>query len=658
MFILPFVMSRNLFYAGINAKVFLLAGLVCCLLIVLAWRLFNKKPVSLNIKKGWLLYSLMATLTLHLVSAFSGVYFWRSVFSDIIRSDGVLFLTMIGLLAFCLRSMATARDWSFIRRSIVISAGLFALLTYLGPGGFGLTGRFITANFSISGLTFANDTFAGAYVLLSILVTIIEISKSWTNVSDKKRKFVYIASFLAQCFSPLFINLGALFSGAVFTTPTALIGSARASAVTLFLVLVNLAGFFIIKKFFKDGTNNKALLAWSAVWLVGFFAVTVALVVPGSFVQKFYLNEESSLARPVVWERAIESIKERPLLGWGPENFQFAFSRHFDNRLYLDRGGREIWFDKAHNFTIDTLVEVGIVGLVSLFVLILFFIRTITRARRLNLISDFECYVLSLLVFAHIFQIQTSFDTVSTYVLIGIILGYGVWLENRILSLEPKTQKSVSSNSSLFDIVAGSVAIVILFGLSFVYVKEYSRQIALVDIFRTTKIESQDKLTERALSRVSDFESLRLSSASLIKGGLAQVSASNSDPKTTAVVLAQVSKQEKYFVEYLKEMPTDYRARMNYAYILLIKTTMGQNRIADAKSIISESYVLSPGNPLTYALDAVADLYSGNLKAAKAKTQEMLVLNPDAEFSKEIIKYVNFQEKQFPSVTVLKLENL
>ena len=108
----------------------------------------------------------------------------------------------------------------------------------------------------------------------------------------------------------------------------------------------------------------------------------------------------------------------------------------------------------------------------------------------------------------------------------------------------------------------------------------------------------------------------------------------------------------------MEEQPTHYRARMNYAYLLLIMTALGEDRVDDARQVIKDSYALSPGNPLTYILDALAALYDGNVKESDRLVREALAVNPDIEFTRAAAAYFERQKKLFPHISVLNMKNL
>jgi len=65
-------------------------------------------------------------------------------------------------------------------------------------------------------------------------------------------------------------------------------------------------------------------------------------------------------ARPIIWQKALEAWSKKPILGWGIENFEFAF-RSTLNRYDFDL--QMIRVDKAHNEFLEILVASGVIGL-------------------------------------------------------------------------------------------------------------------------------------------------------------------------------------------------------------------------------------------------------------------------------------------------------
>jgi len=65
------------------------------------------------------------------------------------------------------------------------------------------------------------------------------------------------------------------------------------------------------------------------------------------------------------WGSAWRGFLERPLLGWGPENFSAVFDRHFDPRHFVPGAGSETWFDRGHSVIFDYLATTGALGFIS-----------------------------------------------------------------------------------------------------------------------------------------------------------------------------------------------------------------------------------------------------------------------------------------------------
>jgi len=97
--------------------------------------------------------------------------------------------------------------------------------------------------------------------------------------------------------------------------------------------------------------------------------ITIALAIqPGNPIYQLMVNhfgEGTVRGRLVVWETGWQGFLDRPWLGWGPENFNLVFARHYNPCIGSPECSGENWFDRAHNMIIDTLAETGIAGLLS-----------------------------------------------------------------------------------------------------------------------------------------------------------------------------------------------------------------------------------------------------------------------------------------------------
>src|SRR3989344_1342551 len=642
--VLPFVTNQYLYSGAVNAKYFYIISFSCLLAFIAAYLLYVGKR-SIEFRRRWLLLLTVCVLFVYYAAAFSGVFPERSLWSDVLRSTGVFFLTSIASIAVLLGEFLDVGGWSLGRKAIAVSAGIFSLISLLGGEGFGMAGKFLWLDLSIPGLTFANSTFAGAYLVLALILTLIELSRS--EKGSRWRSILIVCTIL-EVFSPELFSLGSL------SNPLSFLGSARASSAATWVLLAYMGGRLLLRRFASGNSGKYVIGVWSGAWIMAIAAGSILLFVPGSPVQEKYI-ESSTAARILVWQSALPAIQERPLLGWGVENFDQSYQGHFDNRLYLDKNIGETWFDRAHNVIIDTFISIGAIGvLITLFV-VAYFLVIVRRARQNGLLEDTEAALLVAIPFIHLLQLQTSFDTVGTYFLLAIIGGYSLWLE-RMMIVNDIGKPEYSPQLLINKVFAALLAIIALIGFKFLVFDEYGRQIALLATLRTTNTGKQEIYIKESLDRISSFSSVRLSSSSFIKGALEHIAQNGG--KDNALILKRLSLYETYYKTFLDKAPNHYRARMNYAYLLLIKTALGEDRTKDVKALLEDSYALSPQNPLTFALDAVASLYMGNVPEAKKIMQEGIALNPDVDFSHEIFDYIEKQEQKFPRITILKLGNL
>lgn len=650
--LLPFITNTELFYSTVNAKFFFVVLAIDGLLVWSAYQLFTGKG-TIAWKGQWLLCVLGLVLVVHYASAFSGVFPERSLWSDILRQTGMLYLTHIAALAIILGQLLRTEDWALVRRAIIVSAGIVGACTIIGAYGLGFSGKLLWLDFGKEGFMLGNGTFAGVYLVLAFLIGLIEFIRSYEDV--RWRRIIGV-SLGAIALSPTILNIGILFGRTpiadVLSNPALVLGSSRASSATLLILLVFLAGYWYIHRTALQERFRYALALWAGIFVAVLLGGIALLFVQGSFVQEAYI-ESSTAARLIVWESSLEAVWDYPALGWGPENFVDAHERHFDNRLYLGENSGEIWFDRAHNIVVDTLVGIGIIGALSLVLLAAVFIWVVVRVYGAGLIGKSEAIVLGAVVPAHFLQLQTGFDTVASYVLLAIIGGYALSLERQ---LEEKRGETVRS-PLLLRVISVAVMVGVLFSVKFMLVDEYNRQQALRETF-TSSFEKQRELVRISLSQLSDWESLRLSASSFIKGALLGAERAEDRKAYIAEVLKTAAVYEDIYKQYLEAHPSHYRARMNYVYLLLIETLLGEFKLNEAREITKSSYYLSPENPLTPALDSLIFLYGINFPKARERIVAAIAMNPDIPLGNKVKQYVEQQITIFPRRSVLQFENI
>lgn len=156
--------------------------------------------------------------------------------------------------------------------------------------------------------------------------------------------------------------------------------------------------------------------------------------------------------RLIAWKIAIRGFAERPVFGWGPENFFFVFNKYYDPKSLL-HGTYETWFDHAHNAVFDVLVTQGFVGFaVYLFQYgIIFWMCYKTRGadENENILSVVLASIFTLHFIHNIFVFDHPGSYVEFYALGAVVAArFSVWKQQQsqvsIASASPQGQKTTN----------------------------------------------------------------------------------------------------------------------------------------------------------------------------------------------------------------------
>ena len=132
------------------------------------------------------------------------------------------------------------------------------------------------------------------------------------------------------------------------------------------------------------------------------------------------LEDKYGSWRGFIWKRAIKLVPERPLFGYGPDNFMIAFEEAFGEEAIAVTHQS---YDKAHNEYLQQLVDNGIVGLLAF---VAFFLVIIYGARKHMNTPLVTALVLAMVCFMGqaFFNFSTPFAHPISWALWGVLGGY------------------------------------------------------------------------------------------------------------------------------------------------------------------------------------------------------------------------------------------
>lgn len=418
---IPFLRIDSLYFPYISGKVYLFRLLVSISLFFWIWLMLKEKQYKPNFK-NILIISLILFFIAQIFVSFFGVDPIQSLFSTIERGDGVIqygfwilyFLMLVSVLR-------KKEDWNFFFYSFIIVAVLVSLYSWLN----------YSTQIRLSGI-FGNPSYLAVYLIFAIGFSFIVL----------ERKLVQSAISKYSVFLAILLFIVTLIAT---QTRGAYIG--LAGGVFLFCLL----SFLFLKK-----QNKKLSLYSGIILLIGIISVaSLFLAKDSDFVQNNYiLKRTSSIAnlgnddvvreRFLVWQIALKSFQDKPLTGWGTENFGSAANKNYDYRV----GIGEPWFDRTHNYPLEILATGGIV-LFSFYVFWL--ISVIYLIYRISRKEKILSYILIAIFSAYFLQGILLFDTLPTYLGLFPFLAFLVFCYNNNQNYSEKENHNKNINSySLF----------------------------------------------------------------------------------------------------------------------------------------------------------------------------------------------------------------
>jgi O-antigen ligase/tetratricopeptide (TPR) repeat protein len=452
LFAVPFIgliVSTNLFFpyiTGKNLAFRLIVEVVAVLYVLLALREPKFRPRITPV-----VISFFAFLSVLFVANLNAEYPFKAFFSNFERMEG--FFTLVHLFAYFIVAGAVLNTEKLWRHLFQTSLGASVIVGLMGLNQLEEKARIDS--------TLGNSTYLGAYTLFHIFIAVFLLARHIERAKVLKqvnvwKALIYIGLILFNLV--VFFNTG---------TRGALIGLG--------------AGIGFISLMFAIFEKNKTLK------VLGITALTAIVVVFGSlmafkdtsFVQESYtLSRFAKLAtldpvalaefassegkaRFTIWSIALNGVQERPLLGWGQDNFNYIFNEYYDPAIW----NQEQWFDRAHNVFFDWLTAGGILGLLAYLSLFVLGVVSVWRARSSADQNSFvfsDKVILTGLFIAYFIHNLFVFDNIVSYILFFSILAFIYMHEKGGLGHE-KIAHPISENNitagSIVAVIVGSVAL-------------------------------------------------------------------------------------------------------------------------------------------------------------------------------------------------------
>jgi tetratricopeptide (TPR) repeat protein len=200
----------------------------------------------------------------------------------------------------------------------------------------------------------------------------------------------------------------------------------------------------------------------------------------------------------MVWGMAFQGFKERPILGWGQEGFNFVFNKYFNPGMY----DREQWFDRTHNIFLDWLIAGGLFGLLSYLSLLVLVFVYIWRDKGLPKASFHLSYaekaILTGLVCAYAFHNIFVFDNIVSYLMFFSLLAFfHASRSTHFKKLDYKTESNISDVTSFYAPI-----LLALFAMTFYFVN-WSGYMTARDLIRALSAQEGGVATNLSILKTA-----------------------------------------------------------------------------------------------------------------------------------------------------------
>ena len=407
---IPLVVSSTMFFPFITGKNFLFRILVE--LLVGGWAILAVFDKAYRPRFSWLLISVLSFVGIMAFADMFGVNPFKSFWSNFERMEGFLMLAhLLGYFIVLGTVLNTEKVWNWFWNTTVIASvivGIYGLLQLSGKIVINQGGARLDA-------TFGNASYLAIYMLFHIFITTFLLvrlrGKSWM-------KYVYGAvialQFVVLYFTATRGSILGVVGGILLTTLLIALfekerkGLRKISIGILAFVLVLTGVFFVVKD--TELVNKSSTL---------------------SRISSISLEDGST--RFTIWGMALQGVKERPLLGWGQENFNFVSNKYYDPSLYA----QEQWFDRVHSIFLDWLIAGGILGFLAYISIPIFMLYYLWRRLEINL-SVTEKSIFTGLLAGYFFHNMFVFDNIISYIMFFSVAAY--------IYAHSTTMKKVSSD--------------------------------------------------------------------------------------------------------------------------------------------------------------------------------------------------------------------
>lgn len=603
----PMFFWGGLFFPSISTKLFWLLGVSEVTLFCFLWLIYCYP--ALRPKFYWQDLFFFFFILFILLTSIAGVYPANSFWGGFERNINVLlWLHLAAVFIILVALYRSERSWlQFSLVSTVIglcicSAHFFSL--------FGISILFI-GTFGI--FTLGNSSIFGSYLLFQFFFSLFLFFRG------HKRKL-------------------RLFGGGAFVVfvSTLLTTDARSAIIASVGGAIFFLSFILVLEKEKRYRKTCGLILLAGLVIV-FFVSFFLVFRPSGWFHELIVKEGGS-SRLVVWDIAWEAIKERPILGWGVGNFQYAFLKYYDPCFGNEFCGKNTLFDSSHNKILDVLVESGVLGLLAYLSIFFVTVNSVWHAYKRHGVDRKIFVLFASILAAYFVQNLTFFDTAISLLFFVVMIAFSRAAINFYIFQAPEEISAKTRETKLFALCLVLCSFFLLAAFFFFIVQPIRGALAVKRGATTFNIVNRQEAYERGLSISSFGKDIRRAFLALetsrVLWSYRPIADASSVQAFAPYLRKESSLVETSLRDTLRRSPNDFRSFLYLAMLLQAEGRLFDSiRFAEAENVVQDALVLNPRHPLFYWVLTSIYIEDGKMEEASASMAKAISLSPDSQQS-------------------------
>lgn len=301
-------------------------------------------------------------------------------------------------------------------------------------------------------------------------------------------------------------------------------------------------------------------------------------------------TETTASTRILAWNIAFEAWQDKPIIGWGPNNYFYAFNT-FYRPEFLNYGFQETWFDNAHSALFNTFAVQGTLGGITYILLFLAPLYALYVGYRKQRIDIHMAAIGSAFLVGHFVHNAFVFENPTSYLFFfWFIALMSAWVKHADDSSSEQTTSRV--------VPAGLLSILGIIALFFIYTTDINP--ARANTRALQSVRSSYSLSPDVVSEYKSAVSVPSPHIDDIRSDFARAFVEQLPNYARANRIDDIN--ELYTIAYADLIankvlhPLDIRTHVLLSRLLQYGASLQQNSdvLIEANNVIDEAIALSP----------------------------------------------------------------